>query len=53
VAQLGDFPTVQRYEELAALRNDLPSVGTVRNRLGRWSAIAVELVSELQAPNND
>lgn len=37
VEELGRVPTVQHYDALARQRDDLPSAGTVRNRLGSWS----------------
>jgi hypothetical protein len=40
VAELGEIPTVAGYDRHATGRADLPSSATVRNRLGRWSAIA-------------
>ncbi|MEA2220941.1 MAG: hypothetical protein QOJ35_3567 [Solirubrobacteraceae bacterium] len=46
VAELGEIPTVVSYEAHAAGRPDLPSSATVRNRLGRWSAIAAQLAAE-------
>ncbi len=44
--ELGEFPTVLSYERHAAGRHDLPSSATVRNRLGRWSAITARLAAE-------
>jgi Homing endonuclease associated repeat/Sigma-70, region 4 len=41
--QLGDPPRYQRYLELAATREDLPSAATLRVRLGLWSGIAAPL----------
>jgi hypothetical protein len=41
--ELGDPPRYRRYKELARRRDDLPSAGVVRNRLGLWSQIAAEL----------
>jgi AraC-like DNA-binding protein len=43
VDELGQFPTVDHYDALAASREDLPSLATVRNRLGRWSEVAATL----------
>lgn len=34
------------YERHASDRSDLPSSATVRNRLGRWSAIVTRLAAE-------
>jgi AraC-like DNA-binding protein len=41
--RLGDPPRYRRYRELAIGRDDLPSAGVLRNRLGLWSQIAAEL----------
>lgn len=46
VSELGEIPTVLSYERHAANRDDLPSSATLRNRLGRWSAIATRLAAE-------
>ena len=46
VDELGEIPTVLSYERHAAGRHDLPSSATVRNRLGRWSAITAQLAAE-------
>jgi uncharacterized protein (DUF433 family) len=46
VEELGEIPTVLCYERHAAGRTDLPSAATLRNRLGRWSAIAARLAAE-------
>ena len=46
VAELGEIPTVLSYERHAADRADLPSSATLRNRLGRWSAITTQLAAE-------
>jgi len=46
VTELGEIPTVLSYERHAADRADLPSSATVRNRLGRWSAITTRLAVE-------
>jgi hypothetical protein len=46
VAELGEVPTVVGYARHAADREDLPSSATVRNRLGRWSAITTQLAAE-------
>jgi hypothetical protein len=37
---------VLSYERHAAGRQDLPSAATLRNRLGRWSAITAQLAAE-------
>ena len=46
VEELGEIPTVLGYERHAAGRPDLPSSATLRNRLGRWSAITAQLAAE-------
>jgi len=46
VDELGEIPTVLSYERHAAGRDDLPSSATLRNRLGRWSAITTQLAAE-------
>jgi len=46
VAELGEIPTVLSYERHAVDRADLPSSATLRNRLGRWSAITTRLAAE-------
>ena len=46
VSELGEIPTVLSYERHAATREDLPSSATLRNRLGRWSAITTRLAAE-------
>jgi len=46
VAELGEIPTVLSYERHSADRSDLPSSATLRNRLGRWSAITTQLAAE-------
>jgi uncharacterized protein (DUF433 family) len=46
VGELGEVPTVLAYERHAAGRDDLPSAATLRNRLGRWSAITAQLAAE-------
>ena len=43
VQELGELPSITRYEELAKGRPDLPSPATVRNRLGRWKLVALRL----------
>jgi hypothetical protein len=44
--ELGEVPTVLSYERHAAGRVELPSAATLRNRLGRWSAIASQLAAQ-------
>jgi hypothetical protein len=46
MAELEQVPTVVTYDRHAADRPDLPSSATLRNRLGRWSAIATQLAAE-------
>lgn len=46
VEELDRVPSVSHYEALARSRDDLPSLATVRNRLGRWSELAAELARE-------
>ena len=55
VDELGEIPTVLSYERHAAGRPDLPSSATLRNRLGRWSAITAQLAAEreLASPRAD
>ena len=43
VVETGEVPTVAQYEALAQVDDSLPSVATVRNRLGRWSTITADL----------
>ena len=46
VRELGEIPTVLAYERHAAGRAELPSSATLRNRLGRWSAITTQLAAQ-------
>lgn len=46
VGELGEIPTVLAYERHAAGRPELPSAATLRNRLGRWSAITTRLAAQ-------
>jgi AraC-like DNA-binding protein len=46
VGELGEIPSVLAYERHAAGRAELPSSATVRNRLGRWSAITTQLAAQ-------
>jgi len=48
VDELGQIPTVGRYDRHTADRPDLPSSETVRLRLGRWSVITTQLAAERQ-----
>jgi DNA-binding transcriptional MerR regulator len=45
VRDLGDVPSLRSYERLIADRADMPSSSTLRNRLGRWSAIVGHLTA--------
>jgi hypothetical protein len=42
--ELGAPPTAAQYELLASNNDDLPSLPTVRNRLGRWSEVVARLI---------
>jgi hypothetical protein len=42
-SELGGLPTAQQYDLLASASDELPSLATVRNRLGRWSEISVQM----------
>jgi uncharacterized protein (DUF433 family) len=46
VGELDAIPTVAGYDRHARGREDVPSSATIRNRLGRWSAITAQLASE-------
>ncbi|MGH2839316.1 MAG: homing endonuclease associated repeat-containing protein [Solirubrobacteraceae bacterium] len=46
IDELGEIPSVLAYDRHSADRADLPSSATVRNRLGRWSAITTRLAAE-------
>lgn len=46
VDELGEIPTVLAYDRHVAGRRELPSSATLRNRLGRWSAIATQLAAQ-------
>jgi hypothetical protein len=46
VSELDAIPTVARYDTHARDRDDLPCPATIRNRLGRWSAITAQLAAE-------
>jgi hypothetical protein len=46
VEELGEIPTVLAYERHAAGRPELPSAATLRNRLGRWSAITTHIAAQ-------
>jgi uncharacterized protein (DUF433 family) len=44
--ELAEIPSVLAYERVSAGRSDLPSAATIRNRLGRWSAVAARLAAQ-------
>lgn len=46
VDELGEIPSVRAYERLAVAHPDLPSSATIRNRLGRWSALTGRLAAQ-------
>lgn len=48
VDELGQIPTVGRYDAHVVDRSDLPSSETVRLRLGRWSSITAQLAVDRQ-----
>jgi hypothetical protein len=39
----GRLPSSTQYQQIAPTRDDLPSFATVRNRLGRWSDVRVDV----------
>lgn len=39
----GRLPSSTQYQKISPTREDLPSFPTVRNRVGRWSAVRVEV----------
>jgi hypothetical protein len=43
VVELGDVPSLNRYEDLARMDDSLPSAATLRNRLGGWQAVTAQL----------
>lgn len=45
VRDLGEVPSLRTYERFIADRSDMPSSSTLRNRLGRWSAIVGQLAA--------
>jgi DNA-binding NarL/FixJ family response regulator len=45
IAELGELPTAAQYDVLASADDSLPSLATVRNRLGRWSEVAAGLMA--------
>lgn len=50
VVELGAVPTADGYDTMAQLDDELPSLATVRNRLGRWSSVTGEL-ARLPSPS--
>jgi Homing endonuclease associated repeat len=50
--QLGDPPRFQSYVLLSTGREDLPSGPTVRNQLGRWIDIVIELAARRDVRRN-
>lgn len=48
----GRLPTSTQYQGVAPGRDDLPSFATVRNRLGRWSSVRVEVNRALREEPN-
>lgn len=45
VIDLGEVPTLNRYDEMAQLDDGLPSAATVRNRVGGWITVTANLAS--------
>lgn len=45
----GRLPSSTQYQKIAPAREDLPSFATVRNRLGRWSSVRVEVHRAMRA----
>jgi len=52
VTELGEVPTAEQYALLASADDDLPSLATVRNRLGRWSEVMAQLSVDLHSDPN-
>lgn len=50
ISELGDAPTAQQYQMLSEGDDDLPSLATVRHRLGRWSGVVDRLMSGDEHP---
>lgn len=46
--QGGRLPSSTQYQRLAPTRDDLPSFSTVRNRLGRWTSVRVNIHAQLR-----
>lgn len=46
IDELGEAPTAEQYDVLASADDDLPSLATVRNRLGRWSEVIGRAVAK-------
>lgn len=47
VSEMGEPPTVNQYELIASGDDALPSLATVRNRLGVWSVVMAGIVEAL------
>lgn len=47
VDECGHVPSVQEYDRLARGRDDLPSLSTVRNRVGGWAVVRIRLATRL------
>jgi hypothetical protein len=45
MGELESMPTADQYDVLASARDDLPSLATVHNRLGRWSEVTSTLLA--------
>lgn len=43
IVESGEVPTSHQYDALAQLDDALPSLGTVRQRFGRWSKVTAEM----------
>jgi DNA-binding CsgD family transcriptional regulator len=50
--QIGNPPRFQSYVQLSTGRDDLPSGPTIRNQLGRWIDIVIELATRQGAREN-
>jgi hypothetical protein len=48
--ELGGLPTANQYELIASSSDDLPSLATVRHRLGRWSSVSARLHTASRHP---
>ena len=43
VVESGEVPSTNQYDALAQLDDELPSLATIRHRLGRWTTVTGEL----------